>query len=145
MAPARNLRRSVSSDLGDAGQGETVGRKVDRGEKARAPSRSFGLALAASLLAVLALLLSVPQHVLDWDEDGGPAVAAMVHGGAHTIIDHQAPGHACASHCAAHAMGDAPPLAAVRPTLPRPLAWLSLDQPSGLSLKTSPPDRPPRA
>lgn len=103
-----------------------------------------GLALVAALLAVLTLILSVPQHVLDFDEDGGSVAVAATHGPTHTILDHQAPGHACAGHCAAHVMGDAPAAITLRPAVPIRLAWLWIDPPSGVSLAAAPLDRPPR-
>ncbi len=113
----------------------------------RRTARAWGgvVALALAFVAVLALAAATPEHVLDRDEDTGSAIAA-VHPMSRTVVDHRAPGHACAGHCAAHVMGELTagvPVthaeAAVR------LAWRADRQAGAPSLGGAPPDRPPRA
>jgi hypothetical protein len=103
----------------------------------------FGWALG--VLAALTLALSAPQHVLDLDEAAGPVAEASVHGHARTVMDHSQPGHSCAAHCAAHVMGDAPALIALKPPSPRPLAWALADDQDSRSGPAFQLERPPKA
>jgi hypothetical protein len=118
------------------------------GSAARALAWSCrALAVVAAFLAALTLVLSVPEHVLDRDEDAGaaPAAAAAVHAGPHTVMDHQAKGHACAGHCAAHVLGELPQPQRLHAVAPVRAVWRMAEATDGLSVKSAPPDRPPRA
>lgn len=107
----------------------------------------FGWALG--VLAALTLTLAAPQHVLDLDETAGPAAEApmelLVHGHAHTVMDHGAAGHSCAAHCAAHVMSDAPLVAALKPPSRRALAWTVADNQDSRAGPSFALERPPKA
>ncbi|MGZ3313823.1 MAG: hypothetical protein ACXU8Q_06625 [Caulobacteraceae bacterium] len=112
--------------------------------KARDRERSwFGWALC--VLAALTLVVATPQHMLDLDEAAGPAAELVVHGHAHTLIDHGQPGHACAGHCAAHVMADASFAAVLTAPSPRPLIWATAETRDGRAPPSSKLDRPPKA
>jgi hypothetical protein len=111
----------------------------------------FGWALG--VLAALTLVAAAPEHVLDLDEASGPVAAAEarssveveVHGLIRRVLDHAAPGHACAAHCAAHVVAGAPPPAALAPPSRAVLIWPAV---SGQMLRPHPPalpERPPKA
>jgi hypothetical protein len=100
---------------------------------------------ALGIVAALTLVIAAPQHVLDRDEDGGAVAEAVVHGHAHTVMDHGQPGHDCAAHCAAHVMGDAPAPFVLVPLPPRPVVWAVIEQQHS---RASPPrafEKPPKA
>jgi len=117
--------------------------------KVRGKGRNwFGWALG--VLAAVTLILATPQHMLDFDEAAGPigdqTVAEFaVHGHAHTLIDHSQPGHACAGHCAAHVMADAPLPMALAPPSPHALIWVAVDDRADRARPPAQPERPPKA
>jgi hypothetical protein len=99
------------------------------------------------LLASLSIIIGVPQHVLDWDDDGGApaAVLTLVHAASHGLIDHAAPGHACAAHCAAHALSDVPAPLMISDLIGRFLAWTGLAVRPAPSIEVVPAKPPPKA
>jgi hypothetical protein len=103
----------------------------------------IGWALGA--LAALTLVLGAPQHVLDLDEDSGPVAEAIVHGRAHTVIDHGQPGHDCAAHCAAHVIGEAPIVFDLKPPARRPALWAPAADQTNRSGPSRAFERPPKA
>jgi hypothetical protein len=100
---------------------------------------------ALGVLAALTLVIAVPQHVLDRDEDGGPVAEALVHGHAHTVMDHGQPGHDCAAHCAAHVMSDAPAPFVLAQHPPRPLVWAAIEQQRSRAGPSRTFEKPPKA
>ena len=105
------------------------------------------LAFIGAALAVLSLILAIPQHVTDLDDDGpsSPVVMALTRAAPHAVRDHQSPGHLCADHCAAHVLSDPPALIAVAEPVARPSVWLGQVATSAFSLKSCPPRPPPKA
>jgi hypothetical protein len=120
-----------------------------RGRTTRGKSRSwFGWMLG--VLAALTLVAATPEHMLDFDEAAGPVAGQTVaeltaHGHAHTLIDHGQPGHACAGHCAAHVVADAPAGVFLPAPSPRPLIWAAAENRDGRNRLPAQPDRPPKA
>lgn len=100
-----------------------------------------------TFLAALSIIISVPQHVMDWDDGGGEptAVLALVHAASHGLIDHGAPGHACAAHCAAHALSDVPAPLMISDLIGRLLAWTGLAVRPAPSIEVVPAKPPPKA
>jgi hypothetical protein len=107
---------------------------------------SRGLAVVAALLAVLTVIVSAPQHVLEREPDavemaaGVPPAVVQDH-----RWDHHAPGHLCADHCAAHVLAQAPGLVEVRSVLPVRASWLRPTPAQGRSAIGAVPQYPPRA
>jgi hypothetical protein len=112
--------------------------------KARGKARRwFGWMLG--VLAVLTLVVATPGHMLDFDEAAGPVAERAVHGQAHTLIDHAQPGHACAGHCAAHVVADAPAAVILAPPSPHRLIWAAAEDQGARTRLPALPDRPPKA
>ena len=112
--------------------------------KARGRGRRwFGWALG--VMAALTLVVATPQHMLDFDEEAGPAAELVVHGHARTLIDHGQSGHACAGHCAAHVMADATLAAGLDPPSGHPQIWAAVEDQDGWARPPSQLDRPPKA
>jgi hypothetical protein len=103
------------------------------------------LGWALGVLAALTLVLATPEHVLDFDEAAGPAAELAVHGPVRTLIDHGAPGHACAAHCAAHVMAEIAAPFVVAPPSVRPLILAAAEDRPGRAHAPALPDRPPKA
>lgn len=106
-----------------------------------------GLAVIAALLAVLTVIVSAPEHVLEREEGPPAATAAGVLPG--VVVDHRwdhrAPGHVCADHCAAHVLAQAPGMVEVRRVPPLRAAWLRPRPAQGRSAPATVPDHRPRA
>ena len=100
---------------------------------------------ALGVLAALTLVIAAPQHVLDRDEDGGAVAEVVVHGHAHTVMDHGQPGHDCAAHCAAHVMSDAPAPFILTSLPPRTVVWAAIEQQHSRAGPSLALEKPPKA